>query len=277
MSNVFLPLTLVALLTQLEDQRAEDAARRERLEYMHARAAELTLVGDQSPEPLPLKSEPVLRYTNPERDSGTWDGATFLWLDGSRPVAAVSLGIRAPKNAVFREHTSLSRSPLVCRRGNGVVWSPKVGGVEPQAVPDAPPPSDTQTGRLIQMRSLARRFSGSCTLKEETTQLRVLPQPLYRYADDKQGVMDGALFAMVVSNDPELFLILEAKENENSRKPEWNFALARMSSLKLQVSLDEKEVWSVPGYYTIPAAERQAGPYIESFQGTFASAEADQR
>jgi len=45
-----------------------------------------------------------------------------------------------------------------------------------------------------------------------------------------------------------------------------------MSSHEETVKLDETEIWSVPGYYSIPAAERRAGPYIEAFQGTFSSA-----
>ena len=60
------------------------------------------------------------------------------------------------------------------------------------------------------MRTLARRFSATCYYKEEITQLRVLPQPLYRFSDEKRGIVDGALFALVVSNDAELLLLLEA-------------------------------------------------------------------
>ena len=122
------------------------------------------------------------------------------------------------------------------------------------------------------MRTLARRFTAACTFKEDTTQLRLLPQPLYRYADEKQGLLDGALFALVVSNDPEMFLTLEAVRERDGDEHQWHYALARMSSLKHTVQLDEAEIWSIPGFYTIPAAERKTGPYVEAFQGTFTSA-----
>jgi hypothetical protein len=250
----------------------DEAARQERLQFMQDRAAEFTLLREGATEPLPLKKEPVLRYSNPERDSGTWDGATFLWLDGNRPVAAISFGIRHPKDAVFSELTTFIQTPLVCRKGQATAWSPQTGGLSPRLLPDAPPPASTPASRLTQMRSLARRFSAACTIKEETTQLRLLPQPLYRYADDEQGLFDGALFALVVSNDPEMFLTLEATRDKDSDKHQWHYSLARMSSLKQAVQLDEREVWSVPGYYTIPAGERKTGPYVEAFQGNFVSA-----
>jgi hypothetical protein len=138
-------------------------------------------------------------------------------------------------------------------------------------LPGAPTPATTPAGRLTQMRAQARRFSAACTLNEDTTQLRLLPQPLYRYADEKQGLLDGAVFALVVSNDPEMFLILEAVRPQGSDEHQWQYALARMSSLRHTVQLDEQEIWSIPGYYTIPAPERKNGPYMESYQGTFMS------
>src|SRR5204862_237492 len=121
-----------------------------------------------------LKEEPILRYSNPERDSGTWDGATFLWLDGARPIAAICFGIRRPNNAVFREHTSFSKTPLVCRKASGIAWTPHTGGLLDRDMPDAPSPAENAQGRLNQMRTLARRFSGTCYYKESATQLRLM-------------------------------------------------------------------------------------------------------
>ena len=51
------------------------------------------------------------------------------------------------------------------------------------------------------MRDFAPRFSASCSRNGATTQLRLLPQPLYRLADEKRKILDGGLFALVVSND----------------------------------------------------------------------------
>jgi hypothetical protein len=262
---------LVVAVALLGQAAAEDAQRQERLQYMKDRAAEFSLARESSKAPLSLKEEPIVRYANPERESGTWDGATFLWLERTRPVAAISYGIRRPNNAVFRETTSLSATPLVCRKAQADVWLPKSVGLSAQSFSEAPAPAATATSRLTQMRELARKFSASCSRNGETTQLRLQPQPLYRFADEQGGIQDGGLFSLVVSNDPELFVLIEAAVDKVMGKPRWQFSLARMSSHQLTVTLDDKEVWSVPGYYSIPAAERRTSPYVEAFQGTFVS------
>jgi hypothetical protein len=259
----------VALLAQAS---AEDAQRQERLQFMKDRTAEFSIVRDPFKEPLSLRDEPIVRFNNPERESGTWDGATFLWLEGTRPVAAISYGIRRPNNAVFREHTSLSATPLVCRKGQADVWLPKSVGLSAQPFSEAPIPAETAASRLTQMRGLARRFAASCSRNGETTQLRLQPQPLYRFVDEKGGTLDGGLFSLVVSNDPEMFVLIEAVADKATGKSHWQYSLARMTSHQLTAKLDEKEIWSAPGYYSIPAAERRAGPYIEAYQGTFVSA-----
>src|SRR5262249_13603817 len=122
---------------------------------------------------------------------------------------------------------------------------------------------------LTQMRTLARRFSATCYWASDVTQLRLMPQPIHRFTDEKEGIIDGALFAMVVSNDPEMFVLLEAVQNTAGGKPTWRYSLARMSSLKHTVKLDDNEIWSIPSFYRIPPAERKTGPYIEGPLGKY--------
>ncbi|HMF14952.1 MAG TPA: hypothetical protein VKE94_21700 [Gemmataceae bacterium] len=261
---------MMTVLTQVPlEAAAADGDRNERLQFMRDKLAKFSLYRESAMEPLTLKEEPIVRFTNPERDSGTWDGATFLWLEGARPVAAVSLGIRRPANAVFREFTSFSDTPLVCQRGGAAAWSPRSGGLAARELPGAPLPAETASGRLTQMRNLARRFSATCYYKEDATQLRLMPQPLYRYSDEQEGLLDGGLFAMVVSNDPEMFVLLEALTATGDKAPTWRYSLARMSSLRHSVRLDDVEIWTIPAFYTIPPALRKDGPYLEAFEGNF--------
>jgi hypothetical protein len=261
-----------ALLGQAPQGPAEKTDRGEELRFFKAKAAELALYrGRQAKQPQPLMANPVLRYSNAERDIGALDGATFVWLEGARPVAAVSFSIRRVNSAVYREGTSFSKTPLECRVGEVAAWSPKTGGLLEQRLPGAAAPAERRAQRLTQMRSLARRFTARCynSRTAEPTDLRLLPQPLYRFEDEKAGVADGALFAFVVSNDPELFLLLEAVRDGKPGDAEWRFSLARMSSLRETVRLDDKEIWSVPNYYEGPREDRQTGPYAESKVGTF--------
>jgi hypothetical protein len=243
--------------------------RQEQLKFFRAQVAELGLFrGNDAQEKQPLSPEPVLRYSNSEREIGSLDGATFLWLHGARPIAAVSYSIRRMSSDAYRECTSFSATPLVCRKGEQPVWSPKTGGLLTQKLAEAPPPAASKVQRLTQMRELARRFTADCfnPRTEAATELRLLPQPLYRFAADEAGILDGGLFAFVVSNDPELFLLLEAARGEGG----WQYSLARMSSQKLTVCLDDKETWSVPNYWRDPAEDRKTGPYVEAKAGPFA-------
>lgn len=265
-----------ALCGQTQDP-ADDVDPKARHQHMKERAAELSLERDPAggagsgKEPLRLTAEPVLRYSNAEREIGSLDGITFLFVEGERPIAAVSLSVRRNGFQVYHELTSLVKEPLVCRRGEAAVWSPKTGGLLSQAIADAPLPAEGKPQRLAQMRSLSRRFTASCfnARNEEPSELRLLTQPLYRYSDPAKGVLDGALFAFVVSNDPELFLVLEAVKNE-AGEPRWHYSLARMSSLKMTFRLDEREVWTVPNFYRDPQEDRKTGPYTEARIGTFA-------
>lgn len=244
--------------------------RQEQLRYFKAQAAELSLFrGASAKEPQPLAPEAVLRYTNSERAIGSLDGATYLWLHGNRPLAAVSMSIRRLNNGAYRECTSLATEPLLCKSGETPIWSPKTGGLMHQKLAAAEPPAAGKVQRLTQMRALARRFSAACynPRTEDPTELRLLTQPLYRYSDDQAEVLDGGLFAFVVSNDPELFLLLEAIGAED--KARWEYSLARMSSQKLLVKLDGKDVWTVPNYWKDPAEDRKTGPYVEANFGTF--------
>jgi hypothetical protein len=262
---------VVAVLAQSpSEQEAAQSARQERLQFIKERASRFTLARDGSPQqPLKLTDDPVLRYDIPERDNGTWDGGLFLWLEGGRPVAALCVGIRRPNNAVARELTSFSATPLVCHRSGEIAWNPRTGGLLNQPLSDAPLPANSATGRLPQLRSLARRFSATCIRREVATELRLMPQPLYRFSNEMQGIVDGALFALAVGNDAELLLLIEAVESTTGQQPVWRYSLARMSSLDLKVRLDDAEIWSVPRFYTIPADDRKTSPYLEAMEGRF--------
>lgn len=242
------------------------------MRFFKEKAAELGLFrGSKAKEPQPLLREPVLRYSNSERVIGSLDGATFLWLEGARPLAAVSFSVRRVGNAVYRECTSFSGMPLECRVGEAAEWSPEIGGLVEKRLPEGPAPAERKAQRLTQMRALARRFTARCydSRTGEPTDLRLLPQPLYRFEDEKAGVLDGALFAFVVSNDPELFLLLEAARDGERGAAAWRFSLARMSSLPETVRLDDKEVWSVQNYYQDRAEDRKTGAHSEAKVGTF--------
>ena len=272
MNSILAAAVIAAVLTQGPAPQDEAAAgRQQKLQFLKGKAEQFELRWAASDKPpLTLKSEPISLYTN-------WvglstDGATFLWLAGDRPVAALSLSIRSqPANSVYRECTSFGAAPLDCRLNGATVWSPTTGGLVAQPVKGAPIPAEGKSQRLTQMRDIARRFSVTWfnSRTDEATQLRLQTSPLYRYDSEPANIVDGALFAVVSTNDPEIFLLVEAARERTGAAPRWQFSLARMSSLKHVVRLDDQEIWSIPNYHRDPAVDRLGGPYTEAKIGTF--------
>ena len=258
----------VGVASQAADEMSvDDEARHERLDFIRKRLAEFSLFfEDRLDEPLKKTEEPVLRYSNPVRNFFS-DGATFLWLDERRPVAAASISIRGAGN-VAREFTSLIDKPLHCVRDERVVWRPKSGGLLDQPLEEAQPPAASASLRLAQMRRLGRRFSAQVVDPEtdEMTELRLLTQPLYRYTSPERGTIDGGLFAFVLTNDPDVLLLLEAV-GDAGEPTGWRYSLARMSAPPVEVSLDETPIWSVRGYWTNPRSPED--PYMEAVEGRY--------
>jgi hypothetical protein len=197
---------------------------------------------------LELKREPVFEWSNPVRE-GHGQGVIFLWLREGRPSALGGIYSRPEPSLkgrrVIHEFLALDREKLLVSRSNGKSqWVPQEG-MERKELPNAEAPADTPGTRLVQLRRLAREFSGYETDGEgKRWELRLLPAPLYRYPAAKSGVIDGALFSLVSTEgtDPEVILILEAREEDG--KTRWEYACGRFAGRSVYVHRADKEVWS---------------------------------
>jgi RimJ/RimL family protein N-acetyltransferase len=194
---------------------------------------------------LELQKQPVMTWTNAEK----YMGAVFVWTYGGRPEVIGCIGshqIRPGDSVVFHEFHSLSLQPLEpVQLGRGKQhWTPSRPGVELTAVEGAPAPSDSERSRLTQMRNIAREFSGWMKDNNDVTELRLLPQPIVRYKAPDQGVVDGAIFALVwKGTDPEILLILEDRKGEGDTR--WHSALARFNFREMWAKRNDREVWRV--------------------------------
>jgi hypothetical protein len=258
-------LCLAALAA--DDPPKENEDTRPRREFLTSKADGFVLSTEKDPDkPLVREKEPVLRFTNPARGQNT-EGAIFVWLSGDRPVAVAALRVRGD-GAVWREFTSLSDQALLCKRDGQTVWSPQESGLVKKPLSDTPEPAATPGLRLAQARRLAERFSADFDHLSagRWEALRMMPQPIYRYTAEK-GTVEGAIFALVQANDPEALLILELARPAGDVKPTWSYALARASSQPMRARLDDKEVWSVKGYWSNPRSKDD--PYQEAADGKF--------
>ena len=91
-----------------------------------------------------------------------------------------------------------------------------------------------------------RSFSADMTKQGVKSDLRLLPQPLYRYEPTNKDsqVIDGALFAYVWTGgplDPEVFLVIEARRAASGAS--WQFAPARFTNREATVKHKGNLVW----------------------------------
>ena len=234
------------LLLALAGQEAKPKAETEAIEGFKKQAGEYVFEVPAQPRLKPaLVKTPLLHWGNPARTGE--DGAVFVWVAEGRPVVIGSIFTYKLKEVKLKhELQSLSTEPLKATFRDQTAWTPEKAGVEFNPVPDAPLPSDSARLRITQMRQLARQFSARMTeLDKTTTELRLMPNPLYRYElDGKGAVIDGAIFAFAQGTDPEVLLLLETHRTaEGGRR--WEYAFARFHYVSLWAFHDGKEVWSV--------------------------------
>jgi hypothetical protein len=136
---------------------------------------------------------------------------------------------------------------------------------------ESPPPAENKVRRLTQMRDLARRFSVTTyrSEPEEATPLRLLTTPIYRFAVEGEKIIDGAVFAFANATDPDSLVLLEAVQDKPNAPAYWQYSVARMTSAKAAVRLDDQEIWSLSNYHRDPPEAKINGPYIEQRIGTF--------
>lgn len=206
---------------------------------------------------LKLLPDPVLRWSNPLR--GEVYGSVYLWTRDGCPEAAASVYQFFERKQLNVELVSLSEAALEGKRNDRVRWSPEAG-VEFAPLADGPAPADTADKRQLQMRALARKFTGRLSEpgeKDDTfTELRLMPNPLHRYEATDGSGREGAVFALVTTTDPEIVLLVESRKGEGGRG--WAWAAARMHFRPLQLKLADKVVWEVPA--AAPPWDKIRGP-----------------
>src|SRR5262249_53999400 len=195
-------------------------------------------------KPLELQREPVLKWSNPDR--GEVHGNVFLWTRDGRPLAVASLfKWFRPHTHMSHEFHSFAEGPLSGKFHGEAVWNPSAAGVRFVDLPEAPALAANDSQRLLQMKQLAKDFSGVKKERDDgnVVELRLLPQPIHRYAAPKDGILIGGLFTLVHGTDPEIFVLIEAR-GKDAASARWQYAVTRMTSSGLRLRHRDKEVWS---------------------------------
>ncbi len=196
-------------------------------------------------QPVELREQPILRWSNSER--GQVYGNVFLWTHRGWPVVVGSLfKWFSPFTHMSHEFHSLSLGEIAAKNDLREVWRSTQPGVVFAPIPDAPAAAANPAARLAQMRQLARQFTARSVDREGLKlELRQLAQPVYRYEVEKDAtdLLDGALFVFVQGTDPDVWLLIEAVPAAGQAAARWQYAVARMNSIEINVEHNEKPAW----------------------------------
>jgi hypothetical protein len=240
---------------QAQPGASAQEGRKKELDAMRQRAGATKvrlLDGGQKTVAQPLP-EALVRYSDQPRnilDATVWGYGTKGRPSCIQKVECYRLP-GSPK--YFYCMASLSDGLVSATWRNGRTWSANKPGIQMLPLPDGPKAASTQSGRLLQIKSAIRQFSATFSdpaggVREE---IRLLPRPIYRYADPGAGLQDGAIFAFATNGtNPDLLILIELHGPDLARAT-WKYGPARMTLGQLTVRLDNRDVWSVP-YYPPP-------------------------
>jgi hypothetical protein len=221
----------------------EELERAKRLDEMTqiVRAFQAHVIDEKGARaPASITPEPLHRWTDPTREfSG---GALWAWRHAGRPVAVIAIELYG--KAWSYEFVSLSTRRLTADDGR-LHWGPSRAGVKFQAIPGAPAPAADEAGRLLQMRELARFFEAREFWGGRHHALRLLNQPIDRYADAASGVVDGTLFIFANGTNPEILLLVEARR-QGDAPAKWSYAAAPLGKAEVHLKLGPDDVWTSP-------------------------------
>lgn len=225
---------------------------------------------------LSTSAAPLMRWSHFTR--GRYYGDLYIVTAEKRPVVIFAM-FRwfHPVTRTYVCATSLDDSQVVASRNGKVLWQPNTSSLQWKSLPNAGRPSTSQPARLVQMRRLARRFSGKVSdgpvTADRTTfkNLRLLPQPIYRYSTD---AADGAIFAFSEGTNPAVLLCLEANLRETDLRDKdlrdkglagktvgWRYGFARRWSFESRMKYEDVECWVAP---SIRPKTRSKTPYYLS-------------
>ena len=96
------------------------------------------------------------------------------------------------------------------------VWHSPRAGVEFKSVPGARAAPGWYGPRAVEPDAVAHSYAPvekTDRDDESRQQMRLLTQPIFRYASPQAGIIDGTMFAFVQGTDPEVFLQVEARQS----------------------------------------------------------------
>jgi hypothetical protein len=218
--------------------------------YAENTAIRLAPQGSEPEETAKLVPNPVFRYSDEPRQYP--DATLWVWTRDSRPVAMQKIEVNNNGGQLWMVcFASLSEGLLdVQWPGRRRAYSARTPGLTFRPIPKADSPAETARARTVQLKALKERFAARIGINEERPEAkrgfeaRMMPTPLFEYADPESKLSMGAIFGMsITGTNPDLLLLIEARRDEEN-KWRWEYAHVRMTADAVRLRLDDVEVWA---------------------------------
>ena len=138
-------------------ESAEAKRSREELQVSLDQVAPMRLQHAETGAVIERVEHPVLRYAAPLW--GGHHGTLWVWGQRGRPVAVLEMSLLGKEGLWYRSFHATTDVPIKLDLGNGKSWTPKSSNVKFQPLPNAPPPAETPSARLRQMKAFLQKFS----------------------------------------------------------------------------------------------------------------------
>jgi hypothetical protein len=224
--------------TDEPNKSKDDELAARRIELMQARIASVKVTSNEEGFPVQFDSKPIFRYSDPAR--GYVSAAVWKLGEKGRPRALITTELHrrfqgSPR--IVYEYLSLTPTRFSAAGGD-VRWAPEGTALEFKLIPGTQSPEATAAQRLRQMRAVAKRFVGNELNDKERCELRLLPQPVDRYAPSSADRADGAIFLLSFGTNPEVALFIESDGKA------WNYAAGRLSGAgEITLTIDGEAAW----------------------------------
>lgn len=187
---------------------------------------------------------PLMRWSNPLE--GAKDGVIGVFFRGGRPDVCVEFQMFSAMSQ-GHEFTAITTDEIQLTRRGETIWRPTKRWIEFNTI-ESGDVAETESRRLLQMRTIARRFRfvdefGGTDDNIQSNDLRLISKPVFRYSSPE--ITDGALFVFALGTDPEAILLVEAFRDGTGR-PAWRYACGESTIYELNAYLDGNLIWNKP-------------------------------
>ena len=236
-------------LTALADPPERLDAQQQRAQFLEkmrslAQATKVRFVdGDRKPE---LANSPVFRYDDQPRHF--LDATMWVWTDRGRPVAFEKIEVMQQGDPSWGYcFTSVAEKLIAVEWAAGRRFRSTAPGVEFHPLVDAPAVPPRNTERKLQARKLVRDFSARILTDDRantTEAMRLLPTPIFEFADPDTKLFQGAVFGLATSGtNPDLLIVIEPRDDGGPLR--WHYGIARMTCGGVTLKYRDRKIWEV--------------------------------